>query len=421
MKQNPDGRARQGRRRGPAARVAFAFLATVLAVGLSACGSSDDSGGSDGGGTIKIMTWAPLESSLTNYPAITEAAKAYGQYINEKGGINGQDVEVLICDEGGDPTKATDCARQAIQEHVVAVVGSFGYTGDATIPLLKGADIAWFGGCCPNSPAEYNSDNAFILGNGPAFAAALADRAAKDGFTKIAYVGCDGCQTYLPPIENTLKAAGLELNQDVTIPAQAQDYSPQAAEALADGTDAVILIAGEDQDKAFMSAYKQVGSTAKIYGPQGNLTEEVAADFKEELNGAVTGNSYSDISAPVWDDFRDSLTKYGAPSDINYNTLAGLGTWAAFTAFADVVSSMTGDITSKSFMEAASKADDVDTGGMTSNVDFTDLWTDGLEGYQNLVNRTASFSQFDENGKLVPDPGGFADYTNGMLGEPNPG
>jgi branched-chain amino acid transport system substrate-binding protein len=418
MKQHPDGRARRTRRR-TTARVGLAFLATILAVSLTACGgSSDGSSGSDS--TIKVMTWAPLKSQLTNYPAIAEAAKAYGKYINAKGGINGHKVQVLICDEGGDPTKATDCARQAIQEHVAAVVGSFGYTGDATIPLLKGANIAWFGGCCPNSPAEYNTSNAFILGNGPAFGAALADRAAKDGKKKVAYVGCDGCQTYLPPIENTLKSNGLALHKNVTIPAQAQDYSPQAAQALADGTDAVILIAGEDQDKAFLSAYKQAGGTAKIYGPQGNLTEEVAADFKEELNGAVTGNSYADISAPVWDDFRASLTKYGAPTDINYNTLAGLGTWAAYTAFDVVVSSIKGDITSKSFMDAAGHADNVDTGGMTAPVDFTELWTDGLKGYKNLVNRSATFSHFDANGKLVPDPGGFKDYTNGMLGQPNP-
>lgn len=415
MKQNPDGHTRRDRRARKAGFVVFACLATILA--LTGCSGSSD--GASSSGSIKVMTWAPLKSQLTNYPAIAEAAKAYGKYINAKGGINGHKVDVVICDEGGDPTKATDCARQAIQQQVTAVVGSFGYTGDATIPLLKGANIAWFGGCCPNSPAEYNSSNAFILGNGPAFGAGLADRAAKDGKKKIAYVGCDGCQTYLPPIENTLKANGLSLHKNVTIPAQAQDYSPQAAQALADGTDAIIMIAGEDQDKAFLSAYKQAGGTAKIYGPQGNLTEEVAASFKKELNGAVTGNSYSDISAPVWNDFRDSLKKYGAPTDINYNTLAGLGTWAAYTAFDKIVSTMKGDINSKSFMDAASHSNSVDTGGMTAVVDFTKVWTDGLKGYKNLVNRTATFSHFDANGKLVPDAGGFKDYTNDMLGKPN--
>lgn len=419
MKLIPGGHVRVSRNHRSAARV-VAILATILAVSLTACSSSDSGGESTGAAsTIKVMTWAPLETQLTNYPAITESAKAWGQYINEQGGINGHKVEVITCDEGGDPTKATNCARQAIQEKVTAVVGSFGYTGDATIPLLKGANIAWFGGCCPNSPTEYTSDNAFILGNGPAWSAAVTDKAAEDGAKKIAYVGCDGCQIYLPPMENTLKARGMEFHREVTIPAQAQDYSPQAAEALADGTDAVILVAGEDQDKAFMAAYRQFGSTAKIYGPQGNLTEEVAASFKKELTGAVTGNSYADISDPVWDDYRASLEKYNAPTDINYNTLAGLGTWAAYTAFAEIVSGMDGDIDSASFMDAVRRASSVDTGGMTATVDFTQPWTDGLDGYQNLVNRSASFSEFDENGKLVADDTGFKDYTNQMLGQPS--
>src|SRR4051794_374129 len=103
MKQHPHGRTWGTRRRGTPAPVVLALLATLLALILSACGSNGDGGGGGDSGTIKVMTWAPLESSLTNYPAITEAAKAYGQYINAKGGIAGHKVEVLICDEGGDP------------------------------------------------------------------------------------------------------------------------------------------------------------------------------------------------------------------------------------------------------------------------------------------------------------------------------
>ena len=38
----------------------------------------------------------------------------------------------------------------------------------------------------------------------------------------------------------------------------------------------------------------------------------------------------------MWDDYRAALEKYNAP-DLDWNSLAGLGTWAALTAFTNVV------------------------------------------------------------------------------------
>lgn len=409
------GRSSVARRAGV---VGIAAATLVLsACGGDSGGNSGSSGDGEGGDTIKVMTWAPLTSQLTNYPAITEAAKTYEQYINAQGGINGKDLEVLTCDERGEPAAAADCARQAIQEDVVAVISSFGYTGDATIPLLQGADIAMFGGCCSNAVADLTLDNAFIMGNGPAYGAALAQRAVDDGKTKIAIVVIDGAQTYIEPIANALEANGLEPHKEVILPATAQDLAPQAAQALADGTDGVIMIVNADSIKAFMSAYKQFGSDARIYGPQGNLTEDVAKGFEEELEGAITGNSYADISEPAYDGFRAALEEYDAPTDISYNGLDGLGTWAGYTAFTDIVEGMEGDITSAAFLEAASQTSEVDTGGMVAPVDFTQEWTEGPEGYERLFNRTAKFSTF-ENGKLVAVPGDFVDYTNLMLGKP---
>lgn len=412
----------QGRvsaRRPRLSRKAGLALVAALALGLSACASGTSNSGGDAsgsGGTIKVMTWAPLKSQLTNYPAITTSASVYEKYINAKGGINGKKLEVLTCDEGGTPNKASDCARKAIQEKVVAVVSPFGYTGDATIPLLKSADIAIFGGCCSNAVADLTSKNAFLMGNGPAYGAALVQHAVDDGKKKIALVVIDGAQSYLEPQVNALKANGLKPNKTVVLPATAQDLSPQASQALADGTDAVIMVVNADSIKTFITAYKQIGSKARIYGPQGNLTEDVVSGFGNLSDGWITGNSYADINAPVWDDYRASLKKYDAP-DISYNGLDGLGAWAGYTAFTDIVKGMKGPITSKTFLDAAGKATDVDTGGMTAPIDFTKEWTDGPKGYQRLFNRTATFGTF-KNGKLTPETTEFTDYTNLMLGKP---
>jgi ABC-type branched-subunit amino acid transport system substrate-binding protein len=418
MKQRHD-QGRLGERRPRKTHKAGLALIAALALTLSACasGTSGSSGGGSGSGdTIKVMTWAPLESQLTNYPAITASATTYEKYINDKGGINGKKLEVLTCDEGGTPNKASDCARKAIQEQVVAVISSFGYTGDATIPLLKSANIAMFGGCCSNAVADLTSSNAFLMGNGPAYGAALAQHAVDDGKKKIALVAIDGAQSYLEPAKAALEANGLTPHKTVILPATAQDLSPQASQALADGTDAVVMFVNADSIKTFITAYKQFGSTARIYGPQGNLTEDVVSSFGNLSDGWVTGNSYADISAPVWDDYRASLEKYDAP-DISYNGLDGLGAWAGYTAFADIVGKMDGPITSKTFLDAASKASEVDTGGMTATIDFTQEWTDGPEGYERLFNRTATFGTF-EGGKLSPETSEFVDYTNLMLGKP---
>ena len=54
----------------------------------------------------------------------------------------------------------------------------------------------------------------------------------------------------------------------------------------------------------------------------------------------------------MWDDYRASLEEYDAP-DLDWNSLAGLGTWTAYTAFKNIVEGMSGDITGETFLEAA--------------------------------------------------------------------
>ena len=78
-----------------------------------------------------------------------------------------------------------------------------------------------------------------------------------------------------------------------------------------------------------------------------------------------------------------------------------MGTWAAFAAFAQIAETIDGVINASSFFEAASNTDNLDLGGMVPVLDFTQEWTDGLEGYQRLFNRSVVFSVL-QNGKIVP-------------------
>ena len=117
------------------------------------------------GEPIKVMVTAPVDTQLPPYPNIPGAAEVYEQYINANGGVAGRPLEVITCDNKGEPNEGANCARQAVEEGVVAVVGSFTFDASRIIPVLEEANIAWFGACCPLVAQEFTSEISYVLGS----------------------------------------------------------------------------------------------------------------------------------------------------------------------------------------------------------------------------------------------------------------
>lgn len=415
---------REGRR-GRTALV----LSLALALFLTACGSDDDSpsAGSTGGtgdstaGTasgepIKVMTMTSLNSQGPVFPNIAETAEVYTSWINDQGGINGRPIKLSICDDEGQPTAAAACARQAVQDEVVAAVGSYTFFADGVIPVLEPADTAWFGVCCPGTAAELSSDVSFPIGSGLMYAVGMVQHAVDEGCESISAAVIDGAQPYIPPMENAMEALGRSFERDpVILPATAQDYSPFVAQATG-GADCVLVVLSESLWVPWWTAYAQSGSDTKVYGPQGNLSEPVIEGFEEAAEGSVVAGVYPDLSLSPWEDYRAALEEYDADPEYDYNSLAGMGTWAAFEAFTQIVEGMEGDITASSFLEAASGTSDLDLNGMVPPLDFTQPWTDGLEGFPRLFNRSVIFQQV-EDGQVVPLTEEFQDVGELAKGE----
>ncbi|MCW3063732.1 MAG: lipoprotein, partial [Solirubrobacterales bacterium] len=154
-------------------KLVAALAAGAVAMGLSACGGSSSSSTSSGTGAsaagttttastklptgtpIKTMTITSLNSQGPVYPNISISAKAYEKWINAHGGIKGHPLQATVCDEHGKPTDAAACARQAVSDGDVAVVGSFSFLGTNIMPALIKANIPNFGECCPITPPEW--------------------------------------------------------------------------------------------------------------------------------------------------------------------------------------------------------------------------------------------------------------------------
>lgn len=131
---------------------AFAGLVGCLllaALGTSACVDPNEGGGGGGGegGDIQVgMIFAQTgEVSALGVSARIGAESAIN-HINETGGVDGRKLNVHFCDDGGDVARVVTCARQLLDEGVVAIVGPItSPLSLAAAPLTEAAKVPEFG------------------------------------------------------------------------------------------------------------------------------------------------------------------------------------------------------------------------------------------------------------------------------------
>jgi hypothetical protein len=403
---------------GAASATAAGGGADTTAAGGGAATTVSGGGAAPSGEPIKVMTEAPVDSQVAPYPNIPGAAEVYEQWINARGGIAGRPLEVIICDDRADAAEAANCARKAAEEGVVANVGSFTVDASRAIPILEESQIAWFGVCCPIVAQENTSKISFPMGCVACFNPAAAIQMVKDGCKTLVQVYGDlpVAEVFAGLFANGYKSTGGDPSdlKVVKIPLEPGDYSAQAAQV----GDADCLFGNISQINwpSLITALNGIGASPTLYGPQGNLDEVIVEQFPEETEGATIVNVYPGINADVWTEYREALETYNAP-DLNWNSLAGLGTWAAYTAFTQIVEGIEGEINNVTFLEAANATSKLDTGGMVGVLDFTKEWDGGGGDFPRIFNRTIFIDKVVD-GEVVPVTGDPLDMTKPFDGEP---
>lgn len=410
-----DQRRARRRRRGTVALVAAAGIALGAPAATDA-GGPHAAGTEPSGDPIKVMTVTTLNANGPTYENIAITAELFADHINAQGGIAGHPLEVTVCDEQFDPAVAATCARQAVDESMVSVIGSFTYFAESIVPVIAASDITWFGACCPISPSELSDPHSFPIGNQPMYAVGEVKRANEDGCETINAVITEGAAAiFQPPMENAMAAYGKEFGDIILTPEVSQDYSADVAKAISDA-DCVVTVMSETPFLTWNTAWAQSGTEIPQYGNQGNLNEISVVGAEEATDGDIIAGMYPDISTTPWDEYRGALEAADVDQEENdFNSLGGMGTWAAYTAFAQIAETIEGDITAQSFYEAASNTSELDLGGMVPVLDFTQEWTDGLPGYNRLFNRSVVFSVLD-NGEVVPLTQEFEDVSDLAMG-----
>ena len=237
-------------RPGRARILALAGVSVTLALTTAACGSSSSSGGSGSGNSvakgapIKLLVDYPAGNAIQNFPTVATGAQAAAAAINKAGGINGHKIDMLTCNNQDNANQSLKCARMAVSEHVVAVVGQADLYSNESLPLLQAAGIPSVGLFTVDNPQDQTSPMSFMLNAGSvgSFLGApflLAQHHIKSVVEAVATAPVAVSQAKL--IVPLLKQAGVAFKGTVSVPLTGvTDYAPYAAQLKKTGAQAII-------------------------------------------------------------------------------------------------------------------------------------------------------------------------------------
>ncbi len=406
-----------------AARAAGALVACAsFAVG---CGVIPGATGGAGDDTITVMTWAPDGTKATNKPGMPAFAQAYARWINAHGGIDGHDLKVLTCNDHNDNVEAAKCADRAVEENVVAVVGSYSQYGDTFLPTLEGAGIPYIGGYGVTN-AEFTSPLSYPVNGGqPALLAGLGKELA-GSCGPVALVRPDSIAgDELPPLLDAgLKAGRHPASDDQLADEDATEYSGQSARALDHATrDATrkgcVVPALGDRTSTFMDSFRRARDdyaavrTATVLGSVDQTVINATGGAAGPYEGSYITGWYPVASDARWDRMKKVISEEAFGDNRIDAADAGVQTtWIAYTVFKAVVESLgDGEVSADTVREALNNGLQVSTGGLTPPLQWKFQDTLASVGFPRLANADVTV-QVVRQGRLVSARKGFIDMTS---------
>lgn len=358
-------------------RAAGALLATALLV--AACGSDDDDDGANKdsgsassadtgtatGEPIRVMVAGTFEEPATGVelPEAPGAAHARAQAINDAGGIDGRPIEIIECNTAIDPNLTEQCARQAVDEKVVAAVGFNASTADSFIPILEEAGIPVIGPS-PISPTSVQSPVAFpvwsgLLGVFAGLPIALEEQGARNQSFVVSDVGAAtaAADAFL---RWGADSAGAEVADTVLVPPDTSDFAAVSASALRGDTEGVNFFILGSGTGTLLKALRGADDDIPIVTGDGFLSRQLLDSLGDTAEGllVLSGFHFDSDNGRL---FQEDMAAYDDSLEVNDTSAEyWLPMWVLEQVLQDV-----DDPTAASVLEAMGKIEELDMGGMT--------------------------------------------------------
>lgn len=342
---------------------------------------------------IKIGVNQPLTGSVAasgNF--ITDGAKLAAEQINAKGGLLGEQIELVIEDNKSNPSEAAAAAEKLItRDNVSAMMGAWGSTFTlAVMPKLEEYGVPMVVETASSSKIT-SAGNPWVFRIAPTSemeAKAFAPLAAKFGIKKADFliVNNDWGRSASDEFSKMLKAQGVDVGMVETMDPAAQDVSAQLAKLKTSDADTLFVTTGFEQLSLVFKQAQAQGLERRIITTGGSQFPDRLA---EQLGDAANGSFHLLFFAP-W--FPDAATNpevakgyidgWNGKGYDKSGLSDGFRGYDAITAIAAAIEKA-GKAEPKAIRDALWE---IDVKGVNGNIKFDKVGVEGSESGQNSPN-----------------------------------
>ena len=293
------------------------LLICALAVGLGGVNSlfAAEVGVTDT--TIKLGTYQPISGPLAPYAVLGRTIEAYFKMVNDRGGIHGRKINLLIRDDGYNPANTRVVVRELVErDKVFAFVGGLGtptglavmdYLNDHKVPHVSPAS-GYSGWAHP--PKRY----LFAQSTNYAVESRLLTKYAAEQLKakKIAvfYQNDPFGKEGLDGVTDMARRKGLTPIATVSYERTDTDYTSHAIKLLRSEADTVLLWSSSKPTAALLKEAAKIDYKPRWVSSLVNLDPVMFKLAGETWEGTIVASSFTLYSSQEAGPYREFMKKY---------------------------------------------------------------------------------------------------------------
>ena len=332
--------------------------------------SSEAPAAAPSGDSIKIGVLAPLTGEVSDYGiATSNGIKMAFEEINANGGILGQQVELVLMDEKGDPTEAVNAYNSMVSQGVVAVIGDV-----TSKPCQAVADVA----VEDNMPMltatgtaagiTLTGDNVFRTCYTDPFQGTIMATFAADnlGAKKVAILR-NNSEEYSSGLTQAFKAQaavkGIEIVSEEAYAGADIDFNVQINNLIAQSPEAIFVPDYYDKVALILDQVRAGGYEGPVLGGDGwdGVLNIISADKMSVTENTYFANHYADEDEKA----AKFLSDYKAKFNLDGRSFSALGYDSAYIIAQAIENA--GSTDSQAIINAMAAAD---YDGITGHITF---------------------------------------------------